>query len=139
MLLSIFLLFVLIIYHPVHNIMHCRNRKLFECPVCNTNNSLSDCFRDRAVEYELRNSTLKCLNPSCPWEGESKFYEVYIQLQSKLKFKEHSRIPSVDFFFSLSPIHSITHRMRYLVGWESYRFCLKVLTGQVYCLSIINF
>ncbi|XP_064401637.1 uncharacterized protein LOC135347532 isoform X4 [Halichondria panicea] len=28
-----------------------------------------------AVEYELQNTTLKCLNQSCPWEGESRFYQ----------------------------------------------------------------
>ena len=39
-----------------------------------------------AVEYELQNTTLKCLNQSCPWEGESRFYQVikmlYVQRDS---------------------------------------------------------
>ena len=57
---------------------------MFKCPVCNAENFLSDCFRDRAVEYELRNSTLKCLDPSCPWERESRFYQVCILSESPL-------------------------------------------------------
>ena len=50
----------------------------FMCPSCGEVNTLENCFRDGAVEYELRNSTLKCLNPSCPWEGESRFYQVFL-------------------------------------------------------------
>ena len=57
-----------------------RNQSTFNCPVCGEENIVENCFRDRAVEYELRNSTLKCLNPSCPWEGESRFYQVCLEL-----------------------------------------------------------
>ncbi|XP_064383978.1 TNF receptor-associated factor 5-like [Halichondria panicea] len=52
-----------------------RKEDVFLCPTCNVKNRLSDCFRDKAVEYELCNITLKCLNPSCPWEAESRFYQ----------------------------------------------------------------
>ncbi len=51
-------------------------QKKFICSSCNEENIVTNCFRDKAVEYELRNTTLKCLNQSCPWEGESRFYQV---------------------------------------------------------------
>ncbi|XP_064401634.1 TNF receptor-associated factor 5-like isoform X1 [Halichondria panicea] len=50
-------------------------QKKFICSSCNEENIVANCFRDKAVEYELRNTTLKCLNQSCPWEGESRFYQ----------------------------------------------------------------
>ncbi|XP_064401644.1 TNF receptor-associated factor 3-like isoform X2 [Halichondria panicea] len=52
-----------------------RAQKKFICLSCNEENIVANCFRDKAVEYELRNTTLKCLNQSCPWEGESRFYQ----------------------------------------------------------------
>ena len=48
----------------------------FTCPKCNSVVELSECFRDRAVELELKNSIIKCINPSCPWEGEGTYYQV---------------------------------------------------------------
>ena len=53
-----------------------RGQKKFICSSCSEENIVANCFRDKAVEYELRNTTLKCLNQSCPWEGESRFYQV---------------------------------------------------------------
>ncbi len=59
-----------------YHFIFCRAQKKFICSSCNEENIVTNCFRDKAVEYELRNTTLKCLNQSCPWEGESRFYQV---------------------------------------------------------------
>ncbi len=59
-----------------HRLFLYRGQKKFICSSCSEENIVANCFRDKAVEYELRNTTLKCLNQSCPWEGESMFYQV---------------------------------------------------------------
>ena len=64
----------------------CRAQKKFICSSCNEENIVANCFRDKAVEYELRNTTLKCLNQSCPWEGESRFYQVSTMLMCSMDF-----------------------------------------------------
>ena len=33
-------------------------------------------FRDKAVETELKNAVIRCLNPGCPWEGEGRHFKV---------------------------------------------------------------
>ena len=38
--------------------------------------SLDECFRDKAVENELKTAVVKCINQDCPWEGLGKYYKV---------------------------------------------------------------
>jgi hypothetical protein len=44
-----------------------------------------ECFRDRAVTIELKNATIQCTSPACPWQGRSDKYKVVRILINTLK------------------------------------------------------
>ena len=58
-----------------------RKNAVVVCPKCREEISLEECFKDKAVENELKTATIKCTNQDCPWEGPGEFYKVSFLLQ----------------------------------------------------------
>ena len=56
--------------------LFCRKKPITSCPKCGEEISLDDCFKDKAVENELKTATIKCINQDCPWEGSGQYYKV---------------------------------------------------------------
>ena len=52
------------------------------CPKCGEEILLDDCFKDKAVENELKTTTIKCINQDCPWEGLGRYYKVLLYFKS---------------------------------------------------------
>ena len=56
--------------------LFCRKKLIISCPKCGEEISLDDCFKDKAVENELKTAIIKCTNQDCPWEGPGQYYKV---------------------------------------------------------------
>ena len=55
------------------------------CPRCGEEITLDRLFRDKAVERELKTTTVKCSNQDCPWKGLGECYKVHVAMMFKLR------------------------------------------------------
>jgi hypothetical protein len=56
----------------------CSAGSMFICPLCETEVSVAECFRDKAFTMEFKKATIQCTSPACPWEGKSDEYKVQL-------------------------------------------------------------